>query len=114
MKNLGFTIGLLLFAANLAVLLLLTSCPTVCVVATSLVIAIGTLLITVSSHLSIKDAFKISLPFLYSFCALVEYILCFYIPEDFKNDGHLLTIIILIVFQIASLIIVNAFSKFDN
>ena len=114
MKNLSLTIGLLLLATNIAVLLLLTSCPAICVITTSVVILIGTLLTTVSSYLSIKNAFKISLPFFFSFCELVEYILCFFIPENFKNDSHLLAIIIMIVFQIACLIIVNAFSKFDK
>ena len=112
MKSLSLWIGGVLLVANIAILMLLTDCADIITIMTSCAIASTSLLIFTSSMLHIKDGFKVSLPFLFIFNGLVEYILAFFInPEQVKGDGFFIAIILLLLFQILCIILVNAFSR---
>ena len=58
MKSLILSIGGILLAANIAILMLLTSCTDMVLIVSSSVILATILLIFVSTILNIKDAFK--------------------------------------------------------
>ena len=112
MKSLSLSIGGVLLIANIAILMLLTNCADIVTIMTSCAIATTALLIFTSSMLPIKDGFKVSLPFLFVFNGIVEYILAFFVNgEEFKNDGFFIAIILLFLLQLLSLIIVNTFSR---
>lgn len=111
MKSLSLWIGGVLLVANIAILMLLTDCADIVTIMTSCAIASTSLLIFTSSMLPIKDGFKVSLPFLFIFNGLVEYILAIFVnSEQVKGDGFFIAIILLLLFQVLCLILVNAFS----
>jgi len=62
--------------------------------------------------LHIKDGFKVSLPFLFIFNGLVEYILAFFVnSEQVKGDGFFIAILLLFLLQLICLILVNTLSR---
>lgn len=114
MKSLSLSLGGLALIANIAILALLTDYPNIVTIMSSCVILTTALLIFTSSNMSIKDGFKISLPFLFTFVGLIEYILSFFVfAKQMKNNGFLIAIILLFLFQIFCLIIVKIISDHD-
>lgn len=112
MKTLSLSIGGVLFVVNLAILILLTSCANIVTIMSTFAIVSTALLIFASCKLPIKDGFKVSLPFLFVFNGIVEYILSFFInPDQIKNDGFFIAIILIFIFQLICLIIVNTVSR---
>ena len=112
MKSLSLWIGGVLLVANIAILILLTDCADIVTIMTSCAIASTSLLIFTSSMLSIKDGFKVSLPFLFIFNGLVEYILAFFVnSEQVKGDGFFIAILLLFLLQLICLILVNTLSR---
>lgn len=112
MKSLSLWIGGILLVANIAILILLTDCADIVTIMTSCAIASTSLLIFTSSMLPIKDGFKVSLPFLFIFNGLVEYILAFFInSEQVKGDGFFIAILLLFLLQLICLILVNTLSR---
>lgn len=112
MKSLSLSLGVVALIANIAILMLLTDCTDIVTIMSSCAILTTSLLIFASSNLPIKDGFKVSLPFLFIFNGLIEYVLAFFVNnEQLKNDGFLITIILLFLFQVFCLIIVNTFSR---
>lgn len=112
MKSLSLSIGGVLLVANLAILILLTDCTDIVTIITSVVILTTSLFIFTSSVLPIKNGFKVSLPFLFVFMGVVEYILSFFVSsETIKNDTFLVSIILLFLFQLICLILVKTFSN---
>ena len=98
--------------ANLAILLLLTNCTNIVVAISSIVIATTALLTFTSSMLLIKDGFKASLPFLFIFVGMIEYVLSFFVSSEcLKNDGFFVAIVLLFLFQLICLTLVNTFSR---
>lgn len=78
---------------------------------TSVVLVCNFLLIHILCLLKIKDAFKIALPFLFSFFEIIEFVLAIFTPAGFANNIHLMCIVGLILFQIMLLLIINVVSK---
>jgi len=113
MKSLILSIGGILLAANIAIIMLLTNCTDMVLIVSSSVILATILLIFVSTILNIKDAFKIFLSLFFVFNGIVEYILSFFVAaeETLKNDGFLIAIILLFLFQLICLILINSFSR---
>ena len=111
MKSLSIYIGALFLIANIVILTLLTNCTNIVIIMSSSVILTTTLFTFVSGIMHIKDAFKISLPFLFAFMGIIEYILSFFInSESVKNDSFFVSIILLFLCQLFCLIIINKFS----
>ena len=100
MKNLSLIIGLILLALNIIAGFLLSAYQTHSLVITSIIIAVTTLLNHCSSRLRLKDAFKISLPFLFSVFGVVEFILGFFVKKELTDDYYLISILVLFVIQV--------------
>ena len=113
MKSLILSIGGILLAANIAILMLLTNCTDMVLIVSSSVVLATILLIFVSTILNIKDAFKIFLSLFFVFNGIVEYVLSFFVStgEALKNDGFLIAIILLVLFQLICLTLINSFSR---
>lgn len=78
---------------------------------TSAAIIVTAILICLLSAIRLKDAFAISLSFLFSFLGIVEFILGCYSSDTFTDNGYLVAALVLIAFEIAILLICNLISK---
>ena len=114
MKRLSLILGVILLAINAAVCYFLTSAGQNALIVSSIVIAATFLLLYTAHAVSMKDAFKTSLSFLFVFCGIIEYILSFFIRDEIKQNWFLLAIILLLVFQIFFLIICANHGKGDK
>lgn len=110
MKKTTLIITAILFVMNLLFGLLLSAYKpfNVCFTSTVLII-IGIFMILLQS-IRLKDAFAISLAFLFGFFGIVEFILGILSPNRFRDNGCLIVSVILFVIEVVLLIICNRFS----
>ena len=99
MKSLSIILGVVLTLLNLVICYMITSVEQNALIFSTVVVFTTFLLMYVSQVLPIKDGFKISLPFLFAFGGLVEYILSFFVGKELKNNGYLIAILVLFVIQ---------------
>jgi hypothetical protein len=111
MKKLSLILGIILLVINAAVCYFLTAAGQNALIVSSLVIATTFLLLFTVHSVSMKDAFKTSLSFLFVCGGIIEYILSFFIRDEVKQNGFLLAIIILFVIQLLFLIICASHGK---
>ena len=90
---------MVLLAVNLLAGLLLSGFKPFNIVFTSIVIALTGGLIYILRILPMKDAFIISLSFLFMFVGLVEYILGILSPSRFQDNGFVLGTVILFALE---------------
>lgn len=62
----------------------------------------------------LKDAFAISLAFLFGFLGIVEFILGILSPNHIQNNGYLITTVVLFTFEAIALIICNLSTRTTN
>lgn len=93
---------------------LLSSVSKNTLIISSFVIATTSLLVFLSGVLPLKNGFKVSLPFFFSFNGLVEYALSFFIKDSFKDNGYLVAIIVLFAFQVIVGLITYFVSKVND
>ncbi len=105
MKKLSIILGITLILLNVLILYLITSIGQNTMIISSSVVLTTFLLIFISQSLNIKDGYKTSLPFLFAFNGIIEYVLSFLIHEELKDNAYLITIIILFVIQSLILVI---------
>ena len=77
----------------------------------SLIIVITGGLIYLLQSIKMKDAFVISLTFLFAFLGLVEFILSVISPNNVQDNGYIITTVVLLVAQAIILVICNLTSK---
>lgn len=111
MKNLTVIIGVILLMLNVICGLILTGYTLFNVCLTSAVIVITTILLCLLQVVKMKDAFAISLGFLFSFMGMVEFVLGSMSPEQVTDNGHFLTIIVLLAIEVSIILICNYISK---
>ena len=111
MKNLTVIIGVILLMLNVICGLILTGYTLFNVCLTSAVIIITTILLCILQSVKMKDAFAISLGFLFSFMGMVEFVLGCLSPEQFTDNGHFVTIIVLLAIEVSTILICNYISK---
>lgn len=111
MKNLTVIIGLILLTINVICGLILTGYTLFNVCFTSAVIIITTILLCILQSVKMKDAFAISLGFLFSFMGMVEFVLGCLSSEQFADNGYLVTIIVLLAIEVSVILICNYISK---
>lgn len=75
------------------------------------VIALNTALLLCLYWLNIRDAFRISFSFLFSFLAIVEIILGCLMPQKLHDNGYLIAMIVLIFIEISLIVIINILSN---
>lgn len=71
------------------------------------VIALNTALLLSLYWINMRDAFRISFSFLFSFLAVVEIILGCLIPQKLQDNGYLIAMIVLLFAEISLLVIIN-------
>lgn len=112
MKKGLYVFGTILLIANILIGLIATSYETFNWILSSVVIIATIVLLGWLSSSSLKDAFKISLSFLFSFLGLVEYILAIVAPSQFADNWYLIVIIGLIVIESLFVIASNKASEY--
>lgn len=63
-------------------------------------IAVNGILCLLAKLSSMSDGFKVSLPFLFSFTAFVEYIISFLAQEEVHNNWAVISVIVLVTIEL--------------
>lgn len=111
MKRTIIIITAILFAVNLLFGLLLSAYKPFNVGFTSLIIIATGTLIYLLQTIKLKDAFAISLAFVYAFLGIVEYILGVTAPAHFQDNGCVIVAIVLFVIEMIITIVCSVTSK---
>lgn len=77
----------------------------------SAAIIVTAVLICILSTVRLKDAFAISLSFLFSFLGLVQFILGCCSTDTFTDNGYFVAALVLLAFEISVLLICNLSSN---
>ena len=75
------------------------------------VIALNTALLLSLYWLNMRDAFRISFSFIFSFLAIVEIVLGCLMPEKLQDNGYLIAMIVLLFIEISLMVITIIASK---
>lgn len=111
MKKLSIILGITLILLNVLVWYLITSIGQNTMIVSSAVVFTTFLLIFITESINITDGYKTSLPFLFVFNGIIEYVLSFFIHEELRNNGFFLAIVILFVIQSLILVICANYGK---
>lgn len=104
-------ITILLLLVNFVAGLLLSAYEPFNVYFTSIVIVITAGLIGLLHAAKLKDAFVISLSFLFSFCGLVQFVLGCVSPPQVEDNGCVIASVVILTFEVVVLLICNLTSK---
>ena len=104
-------ITILLLLVNFVAGLLLSAYEPFNVYFTSIVIVITAGLIGLLRAAKLKDAFVISLSFLFSFCGLVQFVLGCVSPPQVEDNGCVIASVVILTFEVVVLLICNLTSK---
>jgi len=110
-KNIVLITGFILLIANLLIGSILSVYPAFNMLLNSGVIIANTVLLYLLSIITLKDGFRISLSFLFSFFGLVEFILGLIAPQRYEDNGYLLAVILIVAFEAIMLVITHLVSK---
>lgn len=75
------------------------------------VIVLNTVLLLSLYWLNMRDAFRISFSFLFTFLAIIEIILGCLMPEKLQDNGYLIATIVLLFIEITLMVITNIMSN---
>ena len=114
MKNITLITGFIMLIANLLFGSILTIYPTFNMLLNSGIIIATTILIYAVGQIALKDAFKISLSFLFSTIGTILFILGLFTPPRYTDNLFLAAIILIVAFQASVLTITHIVSKKVN
>lgn len=75
------------------------------------VIVLNTALLLSLYQLNMRDVFRISFSFLFSFLAIIEIVLGCLMPEKLQDNGYLIATIVLLFIEITLMVIINIMSN---
>lgn len=78
------------------------------------VIALNTALLFCLWQFNLRDAFRISFSFLFSFLSIIELVLGCLMPQKLEDNGYLIAIIAILFVEIALFVITNIVSNKIN
>jgi len=111
MKKVIVLIGVILLIANIIFGLILTKYQMFNICTNCIVIFVNSLLLYCLQELKIKQAFTISLSFMFSVLGVVEFVLGSIAPKQFENNWYLLIVIVLLAFEGIFLVITHKTSQ---
>ena len=91
--------------------LLLSSYHTFIVLATSLVIAFTATLMYITECITMKDAFRVSLPFVFAFLGLVIFLLMLFSKPQLQDNWRVIVLLVLLLIEVLVLYITHRVSK---
>lgn len=104
-------IAILLLLVNFATGWLLSAYEPFNVYFTSIVIVLTAVLVGLLHLVRLKDAFAISLSFLFSFLGMVQFVLGCVSPARVEDNGFVIASVIILAFEAIVLLICNLISK---
>ncbi len=99
MKKYIYYIASAILIANILIGVILSSYSFANVCISSFVIIVTTLLLIVVQTCALKDAFKISLSFIYLLIGVLEFILSLFSPQQFNDNWFIIAFIILSILE---------------
>jgi hypothetical protein len=75
------------------------------------VIAITTALIYLLGVITLKDAFRISLSFLFGFLGFAAFILGLFAPQRYEDNGFLIAVVLILAFEAIVLFVTSMVSR---
>ncbi len=111
MKKTILILGGLALVFNVLLGLLLSKYSYFNMAVNSGVIALNTALLFSLYALHMRDAFRISFSFLFAFFAIIEIILGCLMPQPLQDNGYLITLLVLLFFEITLIVVTNILSN---
>lgn len=111
MNKLVIVVSACLLVVNVLAGLIISAYEPFNVCFSSAAIVVTAILLCLLNTVQLKDAFRISLAFLFSFCGLVEFILGCSCSPSFADNGCLITALLMVVGEVAILLICCLISK---
>ena len=114
MKKSIAIISFLWLVTNLLFGLLLSAYSWTNVAVSSTVIIITAVLLWLANSIVMKDAFKVSLTILFVLMGIVEYGIACFMPQHLEDNWGVISIVVLMAFQVGIVVITNIISKKIN
>ena len=111
MNKINLIIGVLCLIVNIICGLVLSFYPAFNCGVSSAVIVLNMGIMHLVSTIQLKDAFRISLNFLFPILAIIEFFMALFAPERFQNNGFIIFISITILIKAVILVITNTLSN---
>ena len=111
MRNITLITGFILLVANLLFGSILSSYPAFNMWLNSGVIVANTVLIYALSIITLRDAFKISLSFLFGVLGFIVFVLGLFAPQQYTDNWYLIAIVLIVAFEAIILTITHIISK---
>lgn len=102
---------LLFLAINIVAGYLLTSYDTPKVVSSSTVLVLNAVFLMVIQSAKLKNAFRVSLNFLFPVIGIIEFCLCFFVPANWTDNYAAIALFVMLAFQILIIAAVKINSK---
>jgi hypothetical protein len=114
MKNITLITGIILLVANLLFGSIISVYSMFNMLLNCGVITATTALLFALNSITLKDGFRISLTLLFGFLGFVEFILGVLAPQEYKDNGYLIFIVLVVAFEAIVLGITHIVSKSIN
>lgn len=107
MKKTILFVTIAALVVNIVAGLLLSSYHTFNVLATSLVIAFTATLMYITECITMKDAFRVSLPFVFAFLGLMMFLLMLFSKSQLQDNWCVIVSLVLLLFEILVLYVTH-------
>lgn len=114
MKRFIILITIILLVVNGLLGYIITAYPPTNVFLNSVVILLSGIVFGVLSYISLKDAFKYSLTYLFALIGFVEYILGIFAPPELNNNWFVVLIIVILTLEIILISLTNIVTQKNN
>lgn len=107
MKKTILFVTIAALVVNIVAGLLLSSYHTFNVLATSMVIAFTATLMYITECITMKDAFRVSLPFVFAFLGLMMFLLMLFSKSQLQDNWCVIVSLVLLLFEILVLYVTH-------
>jgi hypothetical protein len=114
MRKTVLIIGLLFLVLNIGIGLLISKYLLFNIVLNSAIIVATTILIWLSMIINLKKGFVVSLPFIFAFIGMIQFVLGCISPTNTSDNWYIIIILLLLAFEITMLIITKTVSKLNK
>ena len=114
MKHLNLIIGGIILLLNVLIGFLVSSYSTFNICLTSGIIILSFAFIETLKYLKLRDAFRISLTFVFAFLLIVCMVLGVLSPETFKDNGYIIAIFVILAIEVILLLSARFISQNVN
>lgn len=111
MRKIILFVTLAVLVVNILAGLLLSNYHTFNILATSLVVALTTLFMYITEYITMKDAFRVSLPFLFAFLGVVMFLLMLFSKPQLQDNWRVIVSLVILLVETVVLYITHKVSK---